>query len=203
MYSKIHEINEAKNQRKTRSNTPKTPIEHFWASLRSILYTVELSEVIKRVDQIYNISNLTNNATATATETRESDSVLRTLQKMVGEGGRFTNTIDAISSYLADATEQNKNKSHTESELFDVLKELAQLIDDETWVKVKKECEEATNNFDGWNDYLLDLLDNEKFEDLRKYFKDTPTTTNLLQPTLLFSNIVLNFWRNILLVTTS
>ena len=182
LYSKIHEINEAKNQRKTRSNTPKTPIKHFWASLRSILYTVGLSEVIKRVDQRYNISNLTNNATATATETRESDSVLRTLQKMVGEDVQFKTTTDAISSYLADATEANNNKSHTESELFDVLKELAQLIDDETWVKVKKECEEATNNFDGWNDYLLDLLDNEKFEDLRKYFKDTPTTTNLLQP---------------------
>ena len=177
LYSRISEYDVANLLGQTK--TSKTPIindiNHFWASLRSILYTVGLSEVINRVYQKYEIKSFTNISTPTAKETNESDSVLRTLRKMVGEGTQFKTTIQVINSYNPD----DIHSQRTESEMMNIVKEFAQYIDDDTWGKITKDIMESNINLDTEDGDLMNALSESKFEEARDHFKKKEGTATV------------------------
>ena len=149
-----------------------TPISHFRASLRSVLYTVGISEIIEMINHRYDFSNLMKNETVI--ETQESDYVLRALQKLVAkvvENQPSKTTLDVI-SYYSNVSEQN-------TELLDVIEELAPGFDDDTWRKAIEQYREDTVDEPGDEnqdllyelDDALDNANNANFEKLRIYFR--------------------------------
>jgi len=61
LYSKILEPSESSGARNKVNG--RKPISHFWASLRSILYTVGISEIFEMIKHRYEFNNLMKNET--------------------------------------------------------------------------------------------------------------------------------------------
>jgi hypothetical protein len=108
----------------------------------------------------------------TVTETQESDYVLRALQKVVakvGENQPSQTTLNVLSSYYSNVSEQN-------TELLDVVEELAPVFDDDTWMKAIQQYGEGTIDDFSAHEDLKKLLENNNFEKLREYFRSKSTS---------------------------
>ena len=180
LFSKILERTEAKDARKAaRLRMSNTISSQFWASLRSVLYTVGISDIIKMINHRYDFSNLIKKEVVTGTQ--ESDHILQVLKKIVAKvqvkEPTMSNTLDAISWYYVDLVKHQekakqekfvyeKEKFDYVIELLDVFGELVQFIDEDKFETLKQEYGQAFY-IDNISQLSSELLETKDFTKLR------------------------------------